>query len=442
MSIIAGTDFSESARGACRAAAVIAKRLQVPLKLVHVIDDLGAELAVAEHQDAIYDGQRETLANHAQELRAAYGIDVEPIAVAGNAEQVLVSVAAHARATLIVVSSLGRKKPLGRLVGSVAERVAQGSPVPVLVVRDPSMIEAWVRGERALRVMVGVELSSTSRAAVKWATRLRAIGRCDIVVAQIAWPFGEHLRLGVPTPMPLDQLRPEIHGPLLRDLRAWAGELPGPGESSFTVTPGWGRVDSHLTALAATTKTDLLVVGTHQRANVERLWQGSVSRGVLHDASCSVACVPRNAADQQDVDIPTFRRLLVPTDFSPLANRAIAVAYGLTAPGGTVHLLYVVGDKPGKDETDRCCEELRALVPPGAAARGIMTEVEVVKDSDPFMGIFHSAGRLGVDAVCMATHGRSGASQLVLGSQAQQVVRRVRQPVVLVPPEREADSKA
>jgi nucleotide-binding universal stress UspA family protein len=36
----------------------------------------------------------------------------------------------------------------------------------------------------------------------------------------------------------------------------------------------------------------------------------------------------------------------------------------------------------------------------------------------------------------MATHGRSGVSRVLLGSQAEQVVQRSRQPVILVPPER------
>ena len=51
--------------------------------------------------------------------------------------------------------------------------------------------------------------------------------------------------------------------------------------------------------------------------------------------------------------------------------------------------------------------------------------------------IAQAAGRIGVDAICMATHGRSGVAKLVLGSQAQEVMRRSRQPVVLVPPERD-----
>jgi len=436
MTIVCGTDLSECAAQAAQAAGAIAKRLGVPLKLVHVIDELGAELTVESEQNAIYDPLRRRVRQHAADLGAHFGIDVEPVVVPGVASEKLIELALAANASLLVVSSLGAKKEHRWLLGSVAERVAQASPLPVLVVRDGTRIEAWVRGERSLRVMVGVELVSSSRTALRWAANLRAIGPCDLLVTQVVSPIGEHARLGVRSPIPLDHLRPEIREPLARDLRAWVGDLAGAGETTLTVSPGWGRVDAHLTQLAAEADVDLLVVGTQQRAGVARLWEGSVSQGVLHRAPCSVACVSRGKLAEGEVGIPTFRRLLVPTDFSALANRAIPVGYGLVAEGGVVHLLHVVTRKPGEDDPDPT-ERLRALIPLGAAAKGITTELEVVKEEDACGGIWHAAGRLGVDAICMATHGRSGASRLVLGSQAQEVVQRARRPVVLVPPERE-----
>jgi nucleotide-binding universal stress UspA family protein len=99
-------------------------------------------------------------------------------------------------------------------------------------------------------------------------------------------------------------------------------------------------------------------------------------------------------------------------------------------------LLHVVTRKPGEDDLD-VTERLRALVPKGAAAKGVVTEVEVIQEESAWTGIWHAAGRLGVDAICMATHGRSGMPRVVLGSEAQEVVQRARQPVILVPPERE-----
>ena len=435
--IVSGTDFSENAAQAALAAAALARRFKEPLKLVHVISDLGAELAIANNQTAPYDRLSQQLRDQATDLGKRFGIDVEAIAVPGFVCDKLIEIAKAHQARLIVVSALGEKKQRQWLLGSTAERVAQASPIPVLIVRDSANIQAWANGDSGLRAMVGVEVGSTSKAALSWAANLRTFVPCELIVAHVAWPVGEHVRLGIPSPMPLDSLRPEIREVLMRDLREWAGDVPGGGETAFTISPGWGRVDTHLTALAAEAKADLLVVGTHKRSMSARLWQGSVSRGVLHHASCNVVCVPRGAsAENQDV-VPTFRRVLISTDFSTLANRAIPVGYGLVAPGGIVHLLHVVTRKPGEDDLN-AADRLRALVPKGAAEKGIVTEVQVLQEENAWSGIWHAAERLGVDAICMAAHGRSGVTEAVFGSQAREVLHRAHQPVILVPPERES----
>jgi nucleotide-binding universal stress UspA family protein len=146
--------------------------------------------------------------------------------------------------------------------------------------------------------------------------------------------------------------------------------------------------------------------------------------------------VPRDPSTPADDALSTFRRILIPTDFSEIANRAVRVGYGLVEAGGIVYLLHVVTGKPGENDAS-VIERLRGLIPRGAAAKGVSTEVEVMEDREAWSGIWHVSGRLGVDAICMATHGRSGVYRVMLGSQAQEVLQHVRQPVVLVPPERE-----
>jgi nucleotide-binding universal stress UspA family protein len=235
MTIVCGTDFSENAARAAGAAGAIAKRLAVPLKLVHVIAERGAARRGGEPHDAVDDPLRARLRVQAEELQARFGIDVEPLAVPGAADEQLVALAGSVEARLLVVAALGERQQQRWLLGSVAERVAQSSPMPVLVVRDGAHLEAWARGEHPLRVLVGVELTTTSQRALRWACALRAIGPCDLLVTQVAWPPGEHLRLGLPAPMPLDHLRPDLEQVLRRDLEAWAGASPGPGETSFLV---------------------------------------------------------------------------------------------------------------------------------------------------------------------------------------------------------------
>lgn len=87
----------------------------------------------------------------------------------------------------------------------------------------------------------------------------------------------------------------------------------------------------------------------------------------------------------------------------------------------------------GTDFSEHAVLAVRAA---GAIAMRLAVPLKLVHVMDAHVGIVHAAGRLGVDAICMATHGHAGALQLVLGSQAHAVVQRARQPVLLVPPER------
>lgn len=126
-----------------------------------------------------------------------------------------------------------------------------------------------------------------------------------------------------------------------------------------------------------------------------------------------------------------FRSVLIPTDYSALANRALGAGYGLLTDGGEVHLIHVLTCERGEAPPDLDVR-LRALVPAGSEERGIETRVYVVEESEAWSGIWHTDARLGVDVICMSTHGRSGPSRFLVGSQAEEVVRRARQPVLLV----------
>jgi nucleotide-binding universal stress UspA family protein len=430
MTILCGIDFSENSSRAALAAAALAKKFGEPLRLVHVFAPLPG-VAPGTAPLALEDATQ----LEASKLRERFAIEVSGAVVSGVPEDVLRELAREASTRLVVVSALGAKLHRGWLLGSVAERLTQASPVPVLVVRDAHALVRWASGGRPLRVMLGAALDTTSRIALNWALSLREVGPCDLTIAQIASPSLEQTRLGEVTIASMDRLRPEIEALLLRDLRAWAGNLTGAGETRFVVIPGWGRRDTHLTLLAAELEAELLVVGSHQRNGVARLWQGSTSRGAVHHAPSNVVCVPAGVASMSDATLAQFRSVLVPTDLSPLANRAIPLAFGLVAPGGAVHLLNVHGTDA--QEQAAICERLRALVPRAAISRGIHTDVHVVTDAHAATAIRHAAARLGVDAICMATHGHSAATDVLLGSQAIEVVRRARLPVVLVPPERE-----
>jgi nucleotide-binding universal stress UspA family protein len=430
--ITCGTDFSDGARRASVVAAALAARLDARLQLVHVVDDLGADVTFAGGDVTVYEPRRRSLEAEAAELRRAYPVTVETVFEPGAADERLVETATRAGSALLVVSSLGQTHRHARwLLGGVAERVAQTSTIPVLVVRDGRGLIEWASGTRPLRVVVGVDDGAPARAALDWVGTLRQQAPCDLGIVRIVMPSEAHTRLGVPPPVPLEGLRPTVARLLRRELRAWTGTVPGEGTVSWLVEGNWGRVDSPLLHEARRAAADLVVVGTNRRAGLARAWQGSVSRQVLHAADGDVVTVP--ASSRRLTGVARHDRVLVGTDFSDLANRAIGVAYGLVPRQGVVHLAHVP-EAPHAMTEQTTRDRLAALVPIDASERGVVTVLEVVDAADVADGLLQLAARRGVDAICLATHGRTGVSQAVLGSVAQRVVREARCPVVLLPP--------
>jgi nucleotide-binding universal stress UspA family protein len=428
--ILCGTDFSDGAREAGRVAAAWASCLGAQVQLVHVIDDLGAEHDFDGADPERYGAHRAALEREREALSREFGVTVTPVLVAGTPEELLVATARTTQSGLIVVSSLGARKPHRWLLGSVAERVAQLSALPVLVVRDSAPLIAWALEKRSLTILAGIDFAAPARAAMRWLEGMRGCAPCDLKITRIVSPAQEYARLGFSPPAPADTLQPNVERLLRRELRRWTGSVKGDGTVSWCLRVGSGRVESDLAQEAERVAADLVVVGVGRRTRTARRWQGSVSRGVLHIAEGNILTVPPAPADRAAA--ARFERVLVCTDFSDAANRAIPVGYGLVPTGGVVHLLHVVDAE--ESVTPRTYARLNALVPADAAERKITTVVEVLPSDSVHRGILQLANRRGVDAICMNTHGRTALSQVLLGSNALEVVRRAHQAVVLVPP--------
>ena len=442
MRIVCGTDFSLHAAEAANVAAMLATRLGETLVLVHVTENDGLGASSPEIGDSVPASPKEKLHNEAERLRKL-GPTVKEELLTGSPYEKLVEVGQRCSTRLVVVSSLGRIAPSRFLVGSVAERTAEHSPVPTLVVRGSKPFEAWTRGERPLKVMAGYDFSSSSDAALGWIRDLRQIGPCDITVAYVDCPAQEIQRLGIRKPSSLLENPPDVQRLLERDLKQRVIPVLGEENVHVQVSASWGRVDEPLIRIASEVHADLVVVGTHQRQGLSRFWLGSVSRAILHHAPQSVMVVPPHGTNTGDAGhIPELKRVLVTTDFSELGNRAIPYAYALLHRGGNVCLLHVAASSAKTTGTapankhDPITRQLHCLIPVEAEPRGIQTQLEVVEHQEPAAAICQAAERFGADLICMASHGRSGLSKTILGSVAQDVMTCSKRPLLVVrPPE-------
>lgn len=440
--IICGTDFSENAGRAASAAAALARRLGAPLLLVHA-GGLPMESATQEFYDTQTASLRARLHDEGERLRAL-GATVEETVADGAPDEVLAQLAQQRRARLLVVSSLGVGAPARWLVGSVAERTAESSPVPTLVVRDATPFDAWARGERALNIFVGADFTASSDAALRWVAELRQLGPVEVIAGHVDWPPEEAARLGVSGPLGLRGNLPAMQSVIERDLQEKVARLLGSENVRVSVRGNWGRADAPLVEMAIEAQADLVVVGTHQWHGLDRLRHGSVSRGILHHAPMSVACVPVPAAAPMSVPrIRECRRVLVAVDLDEPHGFAAPHGYSIVQPGGTVRLLHNIAPLPALPRASRrepaqlaaeAEAKLRALAPHETEARGIVTEVEVTESRDTAGAICAAAERFGADVICIGSHTRPGFTAKVLGSVALAVLQNSRRPVLVVWP--------
>ena len=437
--IVCGTDFSPTAVEAVDIAAAMAKRLETKLVLVHVDEFHGMAAVDPTLFEAALAQKRDELDREAARLRET-GIVVEEKLLSGSTFDELVTTAIESKAQLLVVGAVGHGLSRRLFVGSVAERAAETSPVPTLVVRPGSRLGSWIRGDHPLRVLVGYDFSAAGDAALRWLNEMHSVGSCETSVVHIDWPPEEAHRVGYHGPLPLAENPEQIQNFLERDLAERVEMVLPRDKVTITVEPGWGHPEGYLFELASRQHVDLIVVGTHRRHGLGRLRFGSVSRTVLHHANVPVAVVPP-VEEQQRTTIPKLDRVLVATDFSDLGNKTIPYGCAILRRGGTLKLIHVIepAGAPAADKTKprpgkanpKLLAQLRALVPPNATER-IDIEEEIVESADAAEAIAQEAERFRADAICIGSHGRSGLAKTFLGSIAQGVMANSRRPVFVV----------
>ncbi|QAT87973.1 universal stress family protein [Corallococcus coralloides] len=444
MAIVVGTDFSDHAREAVRVAAAIAARTGTPLELVHTAEPgMLRRDWPAERGSAITELEQR-LAAEAEGLRHE-GLTVEPRVLLGMPDEALVEHAARIQARMLITAALGWRSEKRWRLGGVPARIAQQSRVPFLMIRLSGPFLEWCQARRPLRVTVGDDFSHSAEVALRWLPELRRVGPVELTVAHVYNPATEYGRLG----LSYASQGPEgVEAILERELRERLSRVGEP-LAEVRTTPSYGSVVEPLTTLTEAARADLLLLGSHQRRGLRRVRHGSVSLSALPLAPvAAVACVPVAVQREAEapVRIPSIRRVLVSTDFSPLANLAIPHALSLLPPGGELILVHVM-ESPipvvyadfwpamalGTDDDEaELRRQLGALVPRDVAGRGITVRMELLSGVHAAQTLCQAAERYGADIFCMGSHGRTGVSRAVLGSVAQEVVAHSRRPVLVV----------
>lgn len=226
--------------------------------------------------------------------------------------------------------------------------------------------------------------------------------------------------------------------------------------SAVTLT---GDVAPELSRFVRETGIDLVIMATHGRGGMQRLWLGSVADQLIRRLEIPVLLVrPAEGKSPPAFDRDPVR-ILVPLDGSRLAEQALEQATRLARLfDAEITLLQVVfpvqlsvdpalplPSAYDKEITEDCrrqaedylrgiSEHLRetAVRASGAAVIGWNAADSILKLARPE----HT------DLIVVATHGRGGLGRLTLGSVADKLVRAAEVPVLVYRPTKSASAKA
>ena len=163
----------------------------------------------------------------------------------------------------------------------------------------------------------------------------------------------------------------------------------------------------------------------------------------------SVRCqTPPIEVDVRGIEM--YRRILVPIDGSDAGHEGLDEAIRLGGPwASTLRLLHVLCEEPlpagSADASDvegyrqSLRERARNLLRSTAltaskAGLAVETEIRELVSGRPANAILDDAVTSRCDLIVMGTHGRSGLGHAVIGTNAEEVVRKSQVPVLTVRP--------
>jgi nucleotide-binding universal stress UspA family protein len=144
-----------------------------------------------------------------------------------------------------------------------------------------------------------------------------------------------------------------------------------------------------------------------------------------------------------------FKHILIPTDGSEIAEKAVNAGIALAAEIGArvtgyhaqepvpVHIYgegYVANKKMAAEFERRAGEfAARTLekIEAAAKAAGVPFKALVTKSAVPYRGIIDAAEKQGCDVIAIGSHGHRGLSRLLLGSVTQEVLTHSKIPVLV-----------
>lgn len=287
--VVAGVDGSESALAAVRWAAREAHHRRLPLRLVQAFSwpnfrHIGElDFGVNPREVLLRLAHEELAAAADAAAAAAPGVEIEQEVEVGYPIPVLE--AESRRAHILVLGDRGLGGVNSLLIGSVAIALAAHAACPMVVIRGPEPAPA----SEALPVLVGVDTTANSAAAIEFAFDIADARRVPLVAVHALWDLLVDPVLDLVTEW--DATEAHERERLGELLAGWSEKYP-----DVPVQRVVARDRPAHRLLEQAQHAQLVVVGSRGRGALSGLLLGSVSHALLHHAPCPVAVVRSDAA--------------------------------------------------------------------------------------------------------------------------------------------------
>jgi nucleotide-binding universal stress UspA family protein len=199
--------------------------------------------------------------------------------------------------------------------------------------------------------------------------------------------------------------------------------------------------------LARKIPADLIVMPTHGRTGLKHALLGSTAERIVQHSPCPIFVTRANALQSRNGSGLAIKRILVPVDFSGCSRQglqyAIGVAQEFKAKIVLLHATYLgyiysaegtaIYDVPGLQKAAHKDAERQMAQLVRTVKFGAVKFETVLTSGSPLLDICAVAKTHNVDLIISSTHGFTGLKHVLIGSVAEQVVRRASCSVLVVP---------
>jgi nucleotide-binding universal stress UspA family protein len=218
---------------------------------------------------------------------------VSPVVVSGKAADEIIGYAEKNKADLIIMTSHGRSGIMSWATGSIASKLLQAAPVPLLLVRAAKPKRKVTREVLLNRIMLPLDGSEAGEAAVGYVGELMSRLESEVTLFGVI-SSGQHIR----TVGGLDYISypPEQMAMFEKEAQEYLDKVyrrlkRRKGTVKVTLKVGAGDVGQEIIKFAEEKGVNLIAVSSHGHSGIEKWVFGSIANKVVQGSKVPVLVV-------------------------------------------------------------------------------------------------------------------------------------------------------